>query len=37
VNQGLLTSFVIARVLWVGAVLTAGTFVLYHHVLTGQR
>ena len=35
VDQGLLTSFVISRVLWVGAVLTAGTFVLYHHVLTG--
>ena len=36
VEQGLLTSFVIARVLWVGAVLTAGTFVLYHWVLVAS-
>ncbi len=35
VDQGLLTSFVVSRVLWVGAVLTAGTFLLYNHVLTG--
>lgn len=29
VDQSLITGFVIARVLWVGALLTAGTFLLY--------
>jgi calcium-translocating P-type ATPase len=39
IEQGLMTSFVIARVMWVGAVLTAGTFLLYNWVLqsTGQE
>ncbi|MFU8832158.1 MAG: HAD-IC family P-type ATPase, partial [Wenzhouxiangella sp.] len=34
VNQPLLSSFIVTRVIWVGAVLTAGTFMLYNWVLT---
>ncbi len=34
-DQELLTSFVVARVLWVGLVLTAGTFYLFNRVLLG--
>lgn len=33
-NQGLLTGFVLTRVVWVGALLTAGTFVLFNQVLS---
>ena len=33
-NQELLTSFVVFRVLWVGLILTAGTFLLFNQVLT---
>ena len=32
VNQSLITGFVIARVMWVGALLTAGTFLLFDWV-----
>ncbi len=33
INQGLLTSFVAVRVIWVGLLLTTGTFLLYELVL----
>ncbi len=33
INQGLLTSFVAVRVIWVGLLLTTGTFLLYDLVL----
>jgi len=32
-DQGLLTSFVVTRVVWVGALLTVGTFVMFNQVL----
>lgn len=32
-DQGLLTSFVVTRVLWVGALLTVGTFMMFNQVL----
>ena len=32
-DQGLLTSFVVTRVVWVGALLTIGTFVMFNQVL----
>ncbi len=34
-DQPLLSSFIVARVLWVGALLTAGTFALHQWVLSG--
>jgi len=33
-DQPLLSSFIVTRIVWVGAVLTAGTFLLYNWVLT---
>ncbi len=32
-DQELLTSFVVSRILWVGLILTAGTFILFNQVL----
>ena len=32
-DQELLTSFVVSRILWVGLVLTAGTFILFNQIL----
>ncbi|MFP4208389.1 MAG: cation-translocating P-type ATPase [Wenzhouxiangella sp.] len=35
-DQELLTSFVVVRIIWVGLLLTAGTFVLFNHVLAAS-
>ncbi|TVQ35504.1 MAG: HAD family hydrolase [Wenzhouxiangella sp.] len=32
-DQGLISSFILTRVIWVGALLTAGTFLAYNHIL----
>ena len=32
-QQGLISSFILTRILWVGGLLTAGTFLAYHHIL----
>ncbi len=32
-DQGLISSFILTRIIWVGAVLTAGTFIAYNHIL----
>ncbi|TVR95147.1 MAG: HAD family hydrolase [Wenzhouxiangellaceae bacterium] len=33
-DQGLISSFILTRILWVGGVLTAGTFIAYNHILS---
>ncbi len=32
-DQGLISSFILTRIVWVGGVLTAGTFLAYNHIL----